>query len=244
MRALSAAELLSVWEHGLSLTPAERAVALLATACPELSFDELSLLNIGERDARLLALRGLTFGSKLAALVSCPACGHRLQLALDLADIRINAEDKPALTHSLSLHDYDIRFRLPNSLDLAALAAGDSVASGTQLLLKRCVLSARHQDTEVNVEELPDEIVDAIGLQMDHADPQADLELNPECLQCKHRWQATFAIEAFFWSEIQAWAERTLREVHTLARSYGWCEADILNMSPRRRWFYLEMLST
>jgi hypothetical protein len=244
MRALSAAELLSVWERGLSLSPPERALGLLALACPESSFDELSILSIGERDARLLTLRELTFGSELAGLMNCPACGNRLQLTFDLAEIRITGENNPADAHSLSLHNYDVRFRLPNSGDLGALAAGDSIAPGAELLLKRCVLSARYQDTEVKVEELPAEILDAIGVQMDHADPQADVQLNPECSQCEHKWQATFDIESFFWNEIRAWAERTLREVHTLARAYGWREADILNMSPQRRWFYLEMLGT
>jgi len=244
MRALSAAELLSVWERGLSLSPSERTLDLLATACPESSIDELSILTVGQRDARLLSLRELTFGSELAALMNCPACGSQLQLTFDVAEIRVTGEDQTDHTRSLSLDNYEIRFRLPNSLDLGALAAGESVGSGAKLLLKRCVLSARHQCTEVDVEEIPDDILKAIDLQMDRADPQADVQLSPECLQCKHRWHAPFAIEAFFWREIQAWAERTLREVHLLASAYGWREADILNMSPRRRWYYLEMLGT
>ena len=242
MRALSAAELLSVWERGLSLSPSERTLDLLATACPESSLDELSVLSVGQRDARLLALRELTFGSELAALINCPACGSQLQLIFELADIRITGEDKAADTCSLSLNNYDIRFRLPNSLDLGALAVAESPSAGANFLLKRCVLSAMYQHTEVAVEELPDEILNAIDMQMDHADPQADVQLSPECLQCKHRWQVPFAIEAFFWREIQAWAVRTLREVHLLASAYSWCEADVLNMSPRRRWSYLEML--
>jgi hypothetical protein len=33
-----------------------------------------------------------------------------------------------------------------------------------------------------------------------------------------------------------------MREVHRLARVYGWREADILSMSASRRQFYLEMV--
>ena len=50
-------------------------------------------------------------------------------------------------------------------------------------------------------------------------------------------------IASFFWSEIHSWAQRALREVATLARAYGWREADILSMSARRRQAYLEMIS-
>jgi len=244
MRALSAAELLSVWERGTGQPPHERALSLLLMACPESSLDELSVLSIGERDSRLLTLREWTFGQEMSALMTCPACGHRLELSFGLAELRIAGEIKPSEAYALHLQDYDVRFRLPNSLDLAALASVKSVADGEKFLLKRCLLSARYRDTEVSVEELPVEILDAIEVEMDDADPQADVQLRPECVQCGHRWQTAFDIESFFWDEIRAWAERTLREVHTLARAYGWREADILNMSPQRRWFYLEMLST
>jgi hypothetical protein len=245
MRALSAAELLSVWERGLAQPPHERALSLLAMACPESSFDELSVLSVGERDARLLTLREWTFGSDLSGLMTCPACGNRLELAFHLADIRVETGgDQQTDAHTLHLNDYAIRFRLPNSLDLAALAGSESVAAGEKFLLRRCLLSARHHDAEVRVEELPIEILDAVAAAMDAADPQANVQLQPECVQCGHRWQTAFDIEAFLWAEIQAWAARILREVHTLARAYGWREADILNLSPQRRQFYVEMLST
>jgi len=52
----------------------------------------------------------------------------------------------------------------------------------------------------------------------------------------------TFDIASFFWAEICVQAKRLLREVHTLARAYGWREMDILSMSPARRQFYLEMV--
>ena len=56
------------------------------------------------------------------------------------------------------------------------------------------------------------------------------------------RWRAVFDIVTFFWSEIEAWACRILREVHILASAYGWCERDILALTSARRQFYLEMV--
>ena len=43
-------------------------------------------------------------------------------------------------------------------------------------------------------------------------------------------------------AELATQAKRLLREVHFLARAYGWREADILAMSARRRQAYLEMV--
>jgi hypothetical protein len=52
-----------------------------------------------------------------------------------------------------------------------------------------------------------------------------------------------FDIVSFFWTELSAQAKRLLREVHTLARGYGWREADILAMSARRRQLYLDLVT-
>jgi predicted DNA-binding transcriptional regulator AlpA len=75
------------------------------------------------------------------------------------------------------------------------------------------------------------------------ADPLADIRLGLICPACGHAWQVLFDIVTFFWSEIDAWARRTLREVHALARAYGWREAEILALTARRRQHYLEILA-
>ena len=51
-----------------------------------------------------------------------------------------------------------------------------------------------------------------------------------------------FDIGYLLWKEIDAWAIRLLRDIHDLALTYGWGEAEILNMNPWRRNCYLEML--
>lgn len=53
-----------------------------------------------------------------------------------------------------------------------------------------------------------------------------------------------FDIGAYLWEEVDAWADRTLRDVHLLAASYGWSERDILDLSPARRGRYLELAGT
>jgi hypothetical protein len=255
MRALSAAELLGAWERGHTQPSFRRALILLSVACPELTTDELAQLSIGERDAQLLALRQLTFGSQLVSLANCSACGQQLEVSFGVEEIRAasetgrakemqNTSGKEAFTPlSMNLNEYEVLFRLPNSLDLAAIAGSLDAGASQQLLFQRCVLSARLLDEEIDASQLPAEIFETIASRMAEADPQADVQLNLSCLQCGHLWQEAFDIESFFWAELQVWAERLLREVHLLARAYGWREADILAMSPYRRQFYLGMVS-
>jgi hypothetical protein len=243
MRRLSAAELLDVWEQGLTQPPIERALTLLAAACPEMSVETLAEISLGQRDGLLLRLREKTFGSQFVSLASCHGCGERLELAFDANDLRVEAPQESPGELGVSVAGYVVRFRLPNSRDLIAAGDGEDLTATRRLLLKRCLLQAQSNGAEAIGEELPAEVMDAIAGCMAEADPQADVRLVLVCPRCDRRWQAAFDIESFFWREIDAWAGRTLREVHLLASRYGWREGDILAMSARRRQWYLNLVS-
>src|SRR5260221_8691169 len=88
MRALYTPDILQVWEMAQHQCPLDRALTVLAVACPELTSDELSGLSIGERDARLLTLREWTLGAQLPSRASCAACGEQIEMTLNVEDIR------------------------------------------------------------------------------------------------------------------------------------------------------------
>jgi hypothetical protein len=79
---------------------------------------------------------------------------------------------------------------------------------------------------------------------MEASDPVARIELALTCPSCDQVWSSLFDIASFLWTEVDAWARRTLRDVHTLARAYGWRESEVLALGPRRRQAYLELVRT
>jgi hypothetical protein len=242
MRVPGAAELLDIWERGLPQPLLRQMLALLSAAYPELSGDQLAALPIGRRDARLLELRERLFGPDLTAVASCPRCGEHLQSTFRVADIRLVGDATPETARAIDVEDYRITFRLPATSDLLALSAALEGASPRRALLDRCLIEVCASDgEEVDRDALPEHVVAAIGAQMSAADPQADVELHLSCPACAHAWRAMFDIVSFLSKEIHAWAQRTLREVHALARAYGWREADALALSATRRQIYLEL---
>jgi hypothetical protein len=242
MQSLSAAQLLELWERGHAAAPVERALLLLSAACPESDREAIARLPIGRRDERLLTLREWAFGPGLTGLVACPECGQCVEASFNTTDIRAAPPDEVgALT--LTDMEHEVQFRLPDSLDLLAIPAGLDVDSARGLLLDRCVVAARRRGESVPVAELPAAVVAAVASHMAAADPQANVQLELRCPACAALWQAAFDVVSFFWAEIDAWAQRTLTEVHALARAYGWREADVLSLSPRRRRMYLDMVS-
>ncbi|HEY9877270.1 MAG TPA: phage baseplate protein [Leptolyngbyaceae cyanobacterium] len=253
MNSPTALELLQVWEQGFSASPMRRALYLLAVAHPNQPWENLVQLSIGCRDRLLLNLREQLFGSHLASVTRCPQCQEPLELSFTMADVRVTAAEEDPVSSllppsslaaelSLQIEDYTIQFRLPNSLDLERAAGCTDPEALQQQLLESCVLSAQHQGADCAAAALPEAVVSAIAARMAAADPQADVQIALSCPACEHQWHSTFDIVQFFWSELHVWAQRTLVEVHRLARAYGWHEADILAMSPQRRQLYLEMV--
>jgi len=248
MQAPSTQVLLAAWERGRATSrQADRALALLGAAYADVPAGDLAQLSIGERDRLLLALREATFGPRLTAITVCPGCGAHLEMEFDVADVCAapsaseHARDAAA---SLQLRqgDYDVTFRLPNSLDLSALRELDRLAEKRAALIERLILRATRADEEIAASELPEEVVNGLDARLADLDPQADVQLNLNCAECRRDWQAPLDIVSFLWSEVDAWAVRLLREVHWLARAYAWREADILMLSPWRRQCYLELL--
>ena len=226
MSTPTADALLRLWEQGQGASSPERALLLLAAAEPEPSWDALGDLPLGVRDGRLLSLRERLFGRTLTATAICPGCGERVELPLDAEALRVPEPQAREIEMG------GFRFRLPNARDLLACATCADVETAERRLLDRCLLTLESPSEDDRAR---------IGARMAEADPGADLELDLGCPACEAHWTESLDVADFLWTELQDWALRILRDVHLLAATYGWREADILALSPLRRRLYLEM---
>lgn len=240
MHVPSPLELLTVWERGIALTPAQRARELLSSAWPQTREEELGRLSIGQRDGQLLMLREALFGREMPAMVTCPRCSERLELTCDTTQMHADLCDEVQETFSLSVAGYDIDFRPPTMQDAIAAADEKDPTLSSQAILRRCLLSVRHGDVSITSAEVPSEVVEVVAQRMAKADSLADIHLSLSCPHCAHHWRSAFDIVSFLWGEIDAWARRMLSDVHVLASAYGWNERDIVTLSPVRRQFYLQ----
>jgi len=241
--ALSARDLLLVWERGERRRPAERAQVLLAAACPELPDDALTALPLGRREARLFDLYRETFGTGLDLATPCPRCGATLEISLGIDDLGLGGGD--AAPEAVEIEDGGLRLRLRPLAggDLAAAADCADAEAARRLLAGRAVLEAARGGEVVDPSELSEAEIDVVSRALAGLDPQAEILLDLDCPGCGHQWQSLLDAADCLWHEIDAAARRLLREVHLLARSYGWREADILAMSAVRRRRYLEILA-
>jgi hypothetical protein len=249
MRALSASEILHIWEMGQNQHPLDRALTLLSFALPEVTGEELIRLSIGQRDTLLLMLREMTLGSILESFAECPHCREALEFTLNSTDLRETAVPETELAsvkhpfYSLTIDEFELQFRLPNSQDLAAIVDCADIPTAHQRLIQQCIHQASQNGVAISPNQLPAQVLTFVGEQITQQDPQAEMLLQLTCPACHYSWQVLFDIVTFFWTELTVQAKRLLQEIHTLARFYGWREADILSMSSFRRQFYLSLVT-
>lgn len=242
MKNLTAADMLNVWEQGLQQPPVQRAFILLSVAFPDMDTDTLLKLSIGRRDQMLLRIRERLFGQQLLNTAQCPQCGEQTEWENRVADFLAPEDGKNEEIFDMEEEEYFLRFRLPNSLDIAAALNRDDQADPQGFIVSQCLVTIKHAGKDCSVDELPGTLLEKLKQRIEEADPQAEIRLRLTCPACSYQWELLFDIIDFLWKELNNWAERMLQTVHRLAVGYGWSEQEILALSPVRRQLYVGML--
>ena len=241
MRQLSSQDVYRIVEWGQDKHAVDRALMLLQAAVPNVPRDELIRLPLGRRDALLLELRAGTFGEDFEFLVRCPKCNTAFEFGVSMKQILLTPPDE-GLGGILEEDGITLRYRLPNSADLAAVLRLDSAASARQALLGRCMI-ARLGDTPVPLSEVPAGLIDMAAAAIAEQDPQSDIVFKNTCRECATIWRSTFDVVEYFWTELDAHALRMQDDVHRMAQAYGWTEDVIIAMPVTRRKRYLELIN-
>jgi hypothetical protein len=196
-------------------------------------------LLVGDRDFLMFALRRLTLGDRFQGVLACPLCAARMDVSFGAEDVPVEPRPQTADSYTLQLDSADgcprtIRFRLPTGSDQEAVLDMHHEAA-VAALLERCIVDDGGVPLAIAERE-------AVAAAMDRLAPQVDLELDLTCPECRHAFLMPFDITAFFLHEMDVNAAQLLREVHALALSYHWSEADILSLGRDRRRAYLGLL--
>lgn len=240
--------------------PLQRATALLSRCvtlvggCDSPGAEIIDSLSLGDREALLLHLRRLTFGEKIACLLECPSCQQKMELELAVADLILPAgpERRARQEETFTIDDQALQvvFRLPRASDFAAAlnASGGDPAVAVRALIAACVEkvqqdSAAGEGFTLLPQDWPEGLALQLSARMEELDPQAEIMLRLVCPSCGHDFSTSFDTTNFLVQELLQWQQRLYAEVHQLARAYHWSEAEILNMTARKRRKYLDLLS-
>lgn len=226
---VSAEDIVRIWEQGRRQHPIDRALTILAVLSGQ-PRAELAEISVEGRDRMLLAWRNRIFGDDLAGYTACPACGCGVDVAVTPPGL-----SEPEDHFAVAVRGRPVQVRLPNSVDLAAVAECQSVETARAMLISRCLGAdgVGYDDGDIAV----------IEAELDRRAEISAATVALSCPDCRRDWQVELDVAAFAWREIEILAGRLLRQVDELARRYGWSEREILGLSSARRRFYLELAS-
>jgi len=235
VRGLGAADILDLAETGSG--PASQALAILARAEPEAA--ELHRdLQVGARDARLMAVRTATFGPRVELVSVCPHCSTSLQYSVGPAEVGLDVEAASGGIQTRSIDGRLVRFRAVSAGDLVAIERHATAEAARQALLGRCVLAVGEEAGAPP----PAELAEPLEAALEALDPQAEVVLDHDCPACGGQWSEAFDAAQVLAADIRFAARRLMSEVASLAATYHWSESDILALPPSRRQFYLEAI--
>lgn len=205
-------------------------------------------LTVGDREALLLHLRRITLGDRLVCMLSCPACGEKMDLDLQASDLLLPPYGQKGRQHRATLDGggevFHVHFRLPNGGDqeTATPLVPDDVERAARTVLRRCIETVTDGSGEP-LEEIPPPVAERLPQVMASLDPQAELRLEAACPTCGAAFATIFDAGQYLQQEIAQGSVQLYREVHLLAYHYHWSEADILGMTGRQRRRYLGLLA-
>jgi len=210
-------------EHGLVQQPGAvqtRARWLLEAVVTGLTRDDTPVavadLTLSQFDALLAAFYRQHYADTLPSQAKCGGCGEPFEISFRLSALQARlAEEAAAYTgdHAGALTAPSGRvFRLPRVGDLAAL----NPATPEDWL--RGFLDAGPFDADALQEEIA------------QAGPVLSQDITAACPDCGHSNAIRFDLAAFVVETLAGEAAFLWREVHLIARQYGWGLAEILSL--------------
>lgn len=198
--------------------------------------DALCADTPGGRNRRYLVLHRELVGLTMEAQAQCPKCATLCEFPLPLDAMLASPVPAPREEAEIRHAGRTYRFRMPTMADVAALGSWASGAEMGRAVAEMCRVGGAE-------EELPDGAIERLSDALDAADPLANPAFGVGCAECGLGFSASIDLASFVAREFDRLVDRLLREVHQLARAYGWSEAEILAIPPARRARYLALVA-
>ena len=234
--------LIRTWDEGFGRNPLGRALSMVECALPEASSADIAALSIADRDRELLRIRSRAFGDAMRGYLPCVSCGERLEFETSVSSLLNRLNEEQTRQHGAwRTGNFLFSMRMANSADLAAATTAADSRAARKIVIRGCttVQQVAPACDELEPEDWEFQPTTIEKFEALHRDTELIFTL--VCPSCGERQKSELDVAGFFWSELCAAALGVLREVHELARAYGWSEAAILQMTDARRNAYLEM---
>jgi len=219
---------LTGWDEiGLDTDEPSAATALLRRLFvggdEDVKAEAVDALTLAEHDRLLAALFDRLYGDRVEARSRCVACGEGIEIVFSLAELTAATEAMAEIKGPYPDGTYTTadgrRFRPATVGDLAA-ATRIGGQQGLAAIRAACV-----------VEGDPEAEPDALDAALETAAPTLSRDVAANCPHCAMTQSLRFDLPRFLIETLARERPFLLREMHLLASTYGWSQAEIMALT-------------
>ncbi|MFM9595523.1 hypothetical protein ACKI1J_24700 [Streptomyces scabiei] len=231
------ARLLDAWDQAVAEPSVARGAVLIVHG-RRLSLDAVLDLPLGEASVLAARLYAEEFGDEVEGLLPCEGCGELLEVALSVSTLYgPGGPGADGTERRMVTAAGELAVRPPTTRDL--LAVGGRPGPGPALLA-RCVSDGT--GTPVDPAALDADTLELLDSVAEELAGAAAVVVRTSCPCCSSEARASVDVGGLLWDRVSAAVPVLLAEVAALASAFGWCESDVLALSPARRRAYLGLV--
>ena len=207
------------------LDPADARAANVLLRRLAVAGGDIDALTIADYDRLLAAVFDALYGDRVEARTHCTACAEPLEISLSLTAL---AGAAPDVEIELSGPDESGTFLLPDGRRIRPPAVRDverAAGSGDLAALRRACVVEGDADADP-------ELLDAA---LEAAAPALTRDVAATCPHCAAAQSVRFDLANFLVASLARERPFLLREMHLLARAYGWSLDEILSLNREDR---------
>jgi hypothetical protein len=231
MRNLTSAQLIELWNPDGATSAHWRLEPLLAVAANP--GDDVSADTLGRRNQRLLEFHQSLTSRPMAARSRCTSCGTDNEFVVPVIAILGCPQPKLETTITLRSQRKQLRFRLPTMADVRTVI-GVEGGQASAALASACLIAG-------SASGVTSQVIARLDRKLEAIDPASRILLDLDCAECGVSLHIHVDVAELVSSTVDSLVDKALRQVHVLARAYGWSERAILEMPASRRLRYLAL---
>jgi hypothetical protein len=219
-------------------------VTQILTNCVKLESSALSETDawswtLKKRLQALLQVAIVTRGNEMELQVVClnRHCRERFELPLTLEMFQESPFEETLL---IDIDDRSVELRLPNGCDQRHWLQHPQASAAD--IAKNLLLSINNE-TPQDDWQIPPEWIERFEQALEAQDRLMTLQFDTSCPVCETELGLMVDLEAQLLTCLRHEQQKLLFDIYQLALAYHWSEAEILQLSPQRRRFYLNQLN-
>lgn len=194
-------------------------------------------LPVGDRQLLLLRVAAALHGDAFWCSARCRSCDAWFDLRLLRSALPVKDAGAGFPFADVECGGAPVRFRVPTGADQRAVV-GLSAAEAERALLERCVVAPAGERGRAAAAALGPEDRARVDEALDAAAPDVGTRVTTSCPECG----AVQVADVDPWGALRWTARRLYEEVHVVAATYHWSEAEILALPRARRRLYLDLI--